>query len=226
MYIPKDAILILSGVSCVGKTTTAYEILKNYPEFRRVSEYDLIRAVVRTSYENLLKEVYTDADELKKQYDALFASITNSNFDITKLQSEQLVPYVKEIILRQQRRRIPTIIEGTGIVPSTYFPNNQPLEWLTKHVVFVNLYLSDENEHVFRRQSRSIERDYHESISKTKTIVLQSRAEKNQLLHMQATELHQVFKNVISIDISNCTPNCVADKIMEFVFEYFNANNS
>lgn len=226
MYIPKDAILILSGVSCVGKTTTAYEILKNYPEFRRVSEYDLIRAVVRTSCEHLLEEVYTDVGELKSKYDALFASVTNSNFDITKLQSEQLIPYIKEIILRQQRRRIPTIIEGTGIIPSTYFPDNKPLEWLTKHVVFVNLYLSDENEHVSRRQARSIERDYHESISKTRTIVSHSRAEKNRLLHVQAIELHQVFSNVISIDVSNCTPNCVADKVMDFVFEYFKANNS
>lgn len=36
MQVPKDAILMLSGVSCVGKTTAAYEIVKNYPEFRRV----------------------------------------------------------------------------------------------------------------------------------------------------------------------------------------------
>ena len=58
MDIPKDTILMLSGVSCVGKTTTAYEIVKNYSEFRRVSEYDLIRTVVRTAYEHLADEAY------------------------------------------------------------------------------------------------------------------------------------------------------------------------
>ncbi len=226
MHIPKDSVLILSGVSCVGKTTTAYEILKNYPEFRKVNEYDLIRTIVRASYEHLFEELYINNDELKNKYNALFASITNHNFDITKLQSKQLIPYVKEIILRQQRRCIPTIIEGTGIVPSTYFPNNKPLGWLTKHVVFVNLYLSNENEHISRRQSRVIERDYHESTSKTKTIISYARAEKNQLLHMQATELHQIHNNIISIDVSNCTPSCVASKVMEFVFEYFKTNNS
>ena len=166
MQVPKDAILMLSGVSCVGKTTAAYEIVKNYPEFRRVSEYDLLRTVVRTAYEYLAEEAYIDKDELISKYNALFESITSSDFEITKLQSEQLLPYVKEIILRQQRRRIPTIIEGTGIIPSIYFPNNQPLAWLSKHVVFINLYISDEEDHISRRQSRSEERDYHESVSK------------------------------------------------------------
>lgn len=221
MSVPKDAILMLSGVSCVGKTTTAYEIVKNYPEFRRVSEYDLLRTIVRTAYEYLAEEAYLDKDELISKYNALFKSITNSNFEITKLQSEQLLPYVKEIILRQQRRRIPTIIEGTGIIPSTYFPNNQPLAWLSKHVIFMNLYISDEKEHISRRQSRSKERDYHESVSKTEIIISQSRAEKNQLLHMQAIKLHKTFKNVFSLDVSNCTPSHVASKIMELVFDYF-----
>ena len=66
MYIPKDAILMLSGVSCVGKTTTAYEIVKNYPEFRRVSEYDLMRTVVRTAYEYL----------------AIMAQLSRQKFDV------------------------------------------------------------------------------------------------------------------------------------------------
>ena len=96
MYIPKDAILMLSGVSCVGKTTTVYKIVKNYPEFRRISEYDLIRTVVRTAYEQLAEEAYVYKNKLKSKYNALFESITSNNFEITKLQSEQL--YVLYII--------------------------------------------------------------------------------------------------------------------------------
>ena len=83
MRIPKDAILMLSGVSCVGKTTTAYEIVKNYPEFRRVSEYDLIRTVVRTSYEHLADETYINKNELIDKYKALFESVTDNDFKIT-----------------------------------------------------------------------------------------------------------------------------------------------
>lgn len=60
MYIPKDAILMLSGVSCAWKTTAAYEIakiIKHYFGFRRVSEYDLLRTVVRNAYEHLSDEI-------------------------------------------------------------------------------------------------------------------------------------------------------------------------
>lgn len=221
-YIPKDTILMLSGVTCVGKTTTAYEIVKNYLEFRGVSECDLIRTIVRTIYKHLSEEVYVDKDELVIKYNTFLEFIPSSNFEVTKLQSEQLLPYVKEIILRQQRKRIPTIIEGNCIVPSTYFPNNQSLVWLNKHVVFINLYVSDEEKHISRRQLRVEERDYSESISETKIAVSEFRAEKNQLLHMQAIKLHQIFKNVFSFDVSNYTPNRVASKIMEFVLDYFN----
>lgn len=221
MDFPKDAILMLSGVSCVGKTTTAYEIVKNYSEFRRVSEYDLIRTVVRTAYGQLSDEAYINKSEVMDKYNAVFKSITSNNFEITRLQSEQLVPYVKEIILRQQRRQIPTIIEGTGIIPNTYFPNNKPLPWITPHVVFINLYISDEKEHISRRKSRSRERSYHESDSKALAIISQCRAEKNQLLHRQAIELQQTYKNIFSIDISSCTPNQAANKIMNCVFDYF-----
>lgn len=219
MHILKDVILMLSGVSCVGKITAAYEIVKNYTEFRRVSEYDLIRTVVWTSYECLAEEVYLDKDELISKYNVLFESITNSTFETTKLQSELLLTYVKEIILRQQRRQISNIIEGTGVIPSTYFPNNQPLSWLTTHVVFINLYISDEKEDISRRKSRSKERDYHESVCKREMIISQSRTEKNQLLYMQTIKLHQIFKNVFSLDVSNWAPSHTASKIMSLVFD-------
>ena len=94
---------------------------------------------------------------------------------------------------------------------------------MTNHIIFINLYLSDEQEHISRRHSRSEERDYHEPISKTKTIISQSRAEKNQLLHLESIKLHQTFENVFSIDVSNYTPSHIAKKIMEFVCDYFNS---
>lgn len=221
MRIPQDTILIISGVSCVGKTTVAYEILKKYPEFRRVSEADIIRTVVRTAYENLSEEINIDKNLLVDKYNALFKSVTNNNFETTKQQSVQLIPYIKEIVLRQQRRQIPTIIEGAGIVPSTYFPNGKPLEWLTEHVIFINLYLSNEAEHVHRRKSRTIERDYHEDISKTEILVFQSRLGKNDCLHTDTVKIHHLFKNVFSFDVSDDSPSILADKIMEIVFTYY-----
>lgn len=221
MLIPKDAILMISGVSCVGKTTTAYEILKNYSDFRRVSEYDLIRTVVRTAYENFIENNSNN----KNECDVLFASLIDNDFETTIAQSEQLIPYIKDIILRQQRRQIPTIIEGAGIVPFTYFPHNEPFDWLTNHVIFVNLYISSEGEHVRRRQSRSKERDYCEKIAKTKTIISKSRWEKNELLHIQSVKLNKFYKNVFSIDVSNYSPTEVANIVMKQVSNYFSGIN-
>lgn len=220
MNIPKDTILIISGVSCVGKTTVAYEIVKNHTAFRRVSELDILRTIIRTSYEHLARDANIDTN-IMNEYDSLFKSITDNDFATTKLQSEQLLPYIKEIILRQQRRKIPTIIEGAGIVTSTYFPNNQPLEWLTNHVIFANLYLADEKAHIMRRKSRSEERDYHENISKTVEFVLQSRLVKNELLHTETLKLQQIFNNVFSLDVSDDSPSDIADKIMKRIFRYF-----
>lgn len=224
MNIPKDTILMLSGVSCVGKTTAAYEIIKNYPEFRRVSELDILRTVVRTAYEHFATEEHWEKEKILKKYDVLFDSLTNSGFETAKLQSKQLLPYVKEIILRQQRRRIPTILEGAAIIPSTYFTNNQPLEWLTNHVIFVNLFLSNESEHIARRQSRSTDRDYSESIDEATKIIGNARADKHELLHMETTNLSQQFDNVFSLDVSSSSPMCVANVIMELVYHYFDNN--
>ena len=69
---------MLSGVSCVGKTTTAYEIVKNYPEFRRVSEYDLIRTVVRTAYEQLSDEAYINKNDMMDKYNIGYGSVNHN----------------------------------------------------------------------------------------------------------------------------------------------------
>lgn len=221
MNIANDTIVMLSGVSCVGKTTTAYEIIKRYPHFRRVSELDILRTIVRTAYEQIAVEKKLCKMQTMEKYQALFASLTNSDFETAKRQSVLLIPYVREIILRQQRRRIPTIIEGAGIIPSCFFPNGLPLSWLTDSVILINLYLSDESQHVMRRISRSLERNNHESIEETQQLVSKARSRKNQELHMDTLRLSRIYPNVFSIDTINKSPQCLADAIVEYVSDYF-----
>lgn len=221
MNIANDTIVMLSGVSCVGKTTTAYEIIKRHSQFRRVTELDILRTVVRTVYEQIAIEENLGKEQIIEKYKALFASLTNSDFETAKLQSVLLIPYVKEIILRQQRRRIPTIIEGAGIIPSTFFPEDRPLSWLTDSVIMINLYLSDENQHVMRRSARSQERISHEAIEETRQLVSRARSRKNQELHLDTVRLSRIYPNVFSIDIMNKSPQCLADTIVEYVFNYF-----
>lgn len=205
----------------MGKTTTAYEIVKNYSEFRRVSELDIIRTIVRTAVERFSTSGYLNKEDMLAEYEVLFESLSNSNLEIAKKQSQQLIPYIKEIVLRQQRRKIPTILEGAGIIPSTYFPNDQPLDWLTSNVIFINLYLSDKNEHITRRTVRSSEREYMDSESEARKVISKIRDNKNEILHNEAIKLGQTHYNVLSIDTANKSPKCVAETIMNLVKAYY-----
>ena len=47
LQVPKDTIVFISGVPGSGKTTVAYELFKNYCDFRIVEETDIIREILR-----------------------------------------------------------------------------------------------------------------------------------------------------------------------------------
>ncbi|MDO5602219.1 MAG: hypothetical protein Q4G07_05565, partial [Oscillospiraceae bacterium] len=201
--IPQDLILILSGVPCVGKTTTAYNLIKNISEFRRVSELDIIRTVVRATIKNLAKDPEAEAALVQDKYKALFSSLAENDLDIAKQQSCLLIPYVKEIVCRQQRRKIPTIIEGASIIPSTYFENGYPIKGFEKNILFINLFLSNGTEHYNRRVKRCLERDYKKSNDSIKEEIEIIRKNKNLELHCETVELSKTATNVFSIDIAN-----------------------
>lgn len=220
-HIPKDFVLILSGVQCVGKTTTAYNILKYNPEFRRVSELDIIRTVVRTTIRNTNS---LNEKILYQHYWPLFETLSEANLLVAKEQSKLLIPYVKEIVERQQMRKIPTIIEGSSIIPSTYFHNNIPINGFKKNVIFVNLYLSDENEHLKRRINRCKEREYNYSENMTKEQILKIRNNKILMLHLETLELSKNANNVFSIDVANMTQDMMVDKILHIINNYLKTN--
>lgn len=217
LNIPKDCILILSGVPCVGKTTTAYNILRSFPEFRRVSELDIIRTVVRSVINTLERKEQINKDILQKHYSALFKSLSEEDLSVAKQQSKLLIPYVREIVSRQQKRKIPTIIEGTSIVPSTYFCNGHPINGFENNVIFINLYLSDENEHIQRRISRCKEREYSASDFMSKEKIIKVRREKNHMLHYETMELSQKCNKVFSIDVAKMNQEAVVEEILRIV---------
>lgn len=220
MQIPGNFILMLSGVPCVGKTTTAYNILKYQPEFRRVSELDIVRTIVRATIRNIENCQYIDKKKLQTQYMALFYSLAERDLSDCKKQSTLLVPYVREIVARQQQRNIPTIIEGLSIIPSTYFCNNQPLKGFEKNVFFINLFLSDEQEHFQRRYNRCKERGYKDTENQIQKQVSIIRNSKNLELHKETLELSKSVKNVASIDVSNMNQDAVVSKILEIMDKY------
>lgn len=219
--IPKDTVLLISGVQCVGKTTTAYNIVQNYPDFRRVSELDIIRTIVRATLINLLDEGFINKQEIMDKYSELFKSVSESDYETAKNQSRQLVPYIKEIVLRQQSRRIPTIIEGSSIIPSIFFSDSKPLNWVNSNILFVNLYLSSGDEHITRRQMRCNEREYSRSMEEIKHNVRQIRYQKNIMLHNETLMLSKCCPNVFSIDVASKSPGEIVQIIMKLVYKYY-----
>lgn len=218
VIIPKDLILIISGVSCVGKTTTAYNLLKEYPEFKRVSETDILRTMLRTAIKDIGNGLtYTEKEKLHQDYAPIFDSLTHGDMDTLKRHSIVFSKYVKEIVKRQQARKIPTIIEGISIVPSTYFHNNKPIDGFENNVVFINLFVSDEIEHIQRRFNRCQERGYEDTIDSVKGQVSNIRKDKNDILHKETLDLSTKVNNVFSIDISDMDQQMVMNRIMSII---------
>lgn len=217
LHIPNDCILMLSGVPCVGKTTTAYNILKYAPEFRRVSELDIIRTVIRSVFRTLENEDHLDKDVVQEYYSALFSSLSEKDLPEAKQQSKLLIPFIKEIVDRQQKRKIPTIIEGSSIIPSTFFHKNKPIEGFEQNVIFINLYLSDEYEHIQRRISRCLERENANKINSAQERVRMIRNSKNYSLHYETLELSKRTNRVYSIDTANLSQDAVVEKIMQIL---------
>ena len=128
---------------------------------------------------------------------------------------------LREIVVRQQRRKIPTIIEGTSIIPSTYFVNGEPLDGFEKDVIFINLYVSDEKDHYNRRMHRCIERDYVISPDLVKDEIKKIRRNKNTELHLETECLSKIVPNVFSLDITNKSEIDVVHRILELVMSLY-----
>lgn len=131
-FLPENLIILISGVPGVGKTTISWELLKIYKEFRLVEETDIIREILR-GYTNRLTSVY------KSSSDEIYAHDIFLSYDMAKQQCKIMKNSIINIIKRQQRKSIPSIINGVHIIPeelylSTPFPN----------ILYINLYIDSE----------------------------------------------------------------------------------
>lgn len=215
-------ILIISGLPCIGKTTIAYELIKKFPQFRSVTEMDIIRTVLRKVIEDLETNNLCNNVNIKEYYENLFNSLRESSYDIACEQSKQLLPFVKDIIFRQQRRNIPTIIEGAEIIPITYFDDNQKVCWINENIIFVYLYIADEVEHKRRRINRCKDRGYNFNEANENKMVNKIRNEKHIRLLQDAQNLSKTNNNIFTIDVSNKSVEEVCNLIIKQIERYYN----
>ena len=127
--LPDNLILLISGVPGVGKTTISYELLKSHNEIRLVEETDIIREILRGYKEKLMEHCQIDSYNIYP-HDVFL------NYEMAKQQCDIMKNSIVNIVKRQQRKNIPSIINGVHIIPEVLcmdisFPN----------IIYINLYV-------------------------------------------------------------------------------------
>ena len=145
--IPNDMILFVSGVPSAGKTTISYELLKRYDVFRVIQETDIIREILRGYNEQLITQYHIDKDDISN----ILPHTELLSYAQAKSQCDILKYSIKEIIERQKRKRIPTIINGVHIIPEILY------EFIdAPNIKYINLFFDSEEslyEHLKERDT-------------------------------------------------------------------------
>lgn len=132
--LPKDLVIFISGVPGVGKTTISYQLLKMYKEFRLVEETDVMREVLR-GYNSHLSSVYKTLQE------DIYPHNIFLSYDMARQQCKIMKNSIINIVKRQQRKCIPSIINGVHIIPEELY-----LSLSFTNILYINLYIDSEED--------------------------------------------------------------------------------
>lgn len=201
-YLPKDLVILISGVPGVGKTTISYELLKTHKEFRLIEETDVIREVLR-GYNNYLASVYKLSIENIYSYD-IFLS-----YEMARQQCNIMKNSIINIIKRQQRKGIPSIINGVHIIPEELYLNIP-----FSNVLYINLYIDSEKNLWDRLKNRNPQKYRPEYIP----LIYQTNVDLNNSLH----NIPKDFCKVYSINVSIFSIQETLTKIDEIFCEIYN----
>jgi 2-phosphoglycerate kinase len=184
--LPNDLIVLISGVPGVGKTTISYELLKLYEEFRLVEETDIIREILRGYNEHLEKVHSTSLEETIYKHD-IFLS-----YDMAKQQCRMMKNSIINIIKRQQRKGIPSIINGVHIIPEELY-----LSIKSPNILYINLYIDSEDALWKRLKIRNPQKYKPDCIP----LLYKTNVDLNNSLYHIPSNLYKVY----SINVSNLT---------------------
>lgn len=204
--IPDGLIVFISGVPGVGKTTISYELLKRINKFRIIEETDLVREVLR-GYNEYLK------NEFGRQVDFVFEKIQITDhtklltFDEAKIQCKTMKKSLEQIVARQQRKGIASIVNGVHLVPEVL---NDIAE--NKNIIYINLYVTSEQEiyeRIRNRDPSSYMLDHIPFIFQT-----------NKDLYLSTEKMALTYHHIFNIDVTGLTIENTINKII------FSINNS
>lgn len=201
--IPGGLILFISGVPGVGKTTISYELLKRIEQFRIIEETDLMRDILRGYNDFITKEFGSSASFI---FDTIKISDHNKllTLDEAKAQCRIMKNSIEQIVLRQQRKSIATIINGVHIIPEI-------LQEITSYsnVIFINLYISDEK----KIYHRIFERDPNSYMLKNIPLIYKTNVD----LYMSTKNISKSTSNIHNIDVTNLSIEMVIERILSII---------
>lgn len=197
--IPEGLVVFISGVPGVGKTTISYELLKRINKFRIIEETDLIREVLRGYNEHLKVE-------FGNQVDFVFEKIQITDhtklltFDEAKIQCKTMKKSFEQIVSRQQRKGIASIINGVHVIPEVL---NGIAE--NNNIIYINLYVTNEQEiyeRIYNRDPSSYMLNHMPFIFQT-----------NMALYLSTEKISLSNHYVFNIDVTGLSIENTIDKI-------------
>lgn len=202
--IPRGFILFISGVPGVGKTTISYKLLKQFNEFRIIEETDILRDALRGYNEYLVNQYGSPLKSMIEETE-IFAHTKLLTLNEAKQQCIIMKKPIENIVLRQQRKGISSIINGVHIIPEV-------LKDLASdpNIVFVNLYVNNLDALCKRLKNR----DPNSYMLQHVPFIFQT----NEDLY-NSTQKLALVKNTsfFNLDITSLDINTSLSKIIEYV---------
>lgn len=202
--LPSDCILLISGVPGTGKTTISYELLNAYEEIRIIEETDIIRETL-LGYSDYL------SDHERISINSIYKSDVLMSYDMATEQCNIMKYSLYQIIKRQQRKGIPTIINGVHIIPEVLY-SFLPLD----NLLYITLYLGSEAELMSRLEVRDQKKYSKESIP----FLYAS----NKALEEKTKKLSIVHPNIITFNTGSISKGETITALKFLINRYYGIN--
>lgn len=180
--IPNGFVLFISGIPGSGKTTISYKLLKNFHEFRIIEETDILRDALK-GYNEFLADTFGTSLKSMLEEIEIFPHTKLLTLEEAKNQCNIMKNSIENIVMRQQRKGIPSIINGVHIIPEVLkeLANNP-------NIIFINLFINNKDalySRLFRRDPNSYMLQHISFIFKT-NIDLFNSTENMRLINPQS----------------------------------------
>ena len=203
--IPKGVIVFISGVPGVGKTTISYELLKRYDEFRVIQETDLIREILR-GYNEYLNDIIGNSIIYSEIYKRIYIPDHTKIFNYNELKTQCYIMKkpIEQIVCRQQRKGIASIINGVHIVPEILDGIAQ-----NKNIFYINLYIN-KKDILIKRLAHRDKNKYMPYLD----VSFQANCSLYNSTDILSKASPSIFRNV---DVTYLTVSQVVDSIIDFI---------